>query len=110
MASGSNCRGSNPVSPSASLKLSEVLKPALAVYARARRMSRALHSELKEYNIRVLCVSPASTKTDMGKLSKDQDFNTFLDPKEVAEFIVFLIPFDSEMIVEETRLNRMILK
>jgi len=73
-------------------------------------LSRALHDELKEYNIRVLFISPASTKTDMGKLSKDQDFNTFLEPKEVAEFIVFLIPFDREMIVEETRLNRMTLK
>ena len=73
-------------------------------------LSRALNNELKDNNVRTYCVSPGSTKTDMGRLSNDQDFNTFLDPKEVAEFITFLILFDKEMIIDETRLSRMILK
>jgi len=43
----------------------------------------------------------------MGKLSTDQDFNTFLNPKEVAEYIIFSMLFDKEMIIDESRLNRM---
>ena len=70
-------------------------------------ISRALYLELKEKNVRVLCLSPGSTKTDMAKISTDQDFETFLDPKEVAKFVEFLISFDNELVVEEIRLNRM---
>jgi len=73
-------------------------------------LSRSLNSELKEHNVRTLCVSPSSTKTNMGKISKGQDFNTFLDPKEVAQYIIFVMSFNKEMIIEESRLNRMIIK
>ena len=73
-------------------------------------LSRALNSELKSKNVRVSCISPASTKTDMAKISTDQDYNTFLDPKEVAEFVLFAISFDKELTVEELKLNRMELK
>ena len=40
----------------------------------------------------------------------DQNFKTFLDPKEVAQFIIFSITFDNEMIADEIRLNRMIIE
>ena len=73
-------------------------------------LSRALNIELKKKNVRVLCMSPSSTKTDMGKISTDQDFNTFLNPKEVAEYIIFVLSFDNEMSIDESRLNRMIMK
>ena len=73
-------------------------------------LSRALNAELKKKNVRVLCISPSSTKTDMGKISVDQDFNTFLNPKEVAEYIIFVLSFDNEMSIDESRLNRMIMK
>lgn len=73
-------------------------------------LSKSLQSELKENNVRTSCISPGSTKTEMAKISTDQDFNTFLDPKDVAEFIIFIIAFDKEMIVDEARLNRMIIK
>jgi short-subunit dehydrogenase len=56
--------------------------------------SRALHDELKEYNIRTFCISPAGAKTNMGKLIKNQNFDTFIDPKEVAEYIAFVCSFD----------------
>lgn len=69
-------------------------------------LSRALFSELKDKNIRTFCISPGSTQTNMGKLSKDQKFETFLDPKEIAEYVVFLIGFDKQLISEEIRLNR----
>lgn len=73
-------------------------------------LSRSLHAELKKYNIRTYCISPSSTKTDMAKISVDQNFDTFLDPKEVAEVIRYVISFDDEMIIDEIRLNRMIIE
>lgn len=72
--------------------------------------SRAVHDELKKYNIRTFCVSPRGSKTEMGKLIKNQDFDTFIDPKEIAEYIAFICSFDSEMISEEIRLNRMVIQ
>ena len=73
-------------------------------------LSRALNAELKKKNVRVLSISPASTQTNMGKISTEQDFNTFLNPKEVAQYIIHVISFDKEMIVDESRLNRMTIK
>ena len=69
--------------------------------------SRALFSELKENNVRVYSISPGSTQTKMGKLSKDQKFETFLKPEEIAEYVKFVINFDNQLISEEIRLNRM---
>jgi short-subunit dehydrogenase len=70
-------------------------------------LSRSLHNELKEYNVRTYCVSPGSIKTTMGKLVVGQNYETFLDPKEIAQFIAHIILFNNEMISEEIRLNRM---
>jgi len=72
--------------------------------------SRAIHTELKENNVRTFCISPGSTKTKMARKSTDQNFDTFLDSEEVAEFIVYVLTFDKEMITDEIRLNRMIMK
>ena len=68
--------------------------------------SRSLVDELKEYNVRTFCVSPGSIKTNMAKKLVEQDFDTFLDPKEVAEAILFVISYDKEMIIDELKLNR----
>jgi len=70
-------------------------------------LSRSLHSELKEHNVRTFCVSPGSIKTPMGKSVVGQSYETFLDPSEVAELVVRLISFDSEMISQEIQLHRM---
>ena len=70
-------------------------------------LSRSLHSELKEYNVRTFCVSPGSIKTPMGKSVVGQSYETFLNPSEVAELVVRLISFDSEMISQEIQLHRM---
>jgi len=70
-------------------------------------LSRSIHAELKEHNVRTFCVSPGSIKTSMSKaVLENPDYHTFLDPKEVAKFIVYLISFDNEMISEEIQLNR----
>ena len=69
-----------------------------------------MHEELKKKGIRTFCISPASTKTEMAKLSSDQDSSTFLDPKEVAKFIIQTIIFDNNLVANEIRLNRMEIK
>ena len=68
--------------------------------------SRSLVDELKEYNVRTFCISPGSIKTNMAKKLVEQDFDTFLDPKEVAEAILFVISHDNEMMIDELKLNR----
>ena len=70
-------------------------------------LSRSLHSELKEYNVRTFCVSPGSIKTPMGKSVTGQNYETFLNPNEIAELIVHLVSFDNEMISQELQLSRM---
>ena len=69
-------------------------------------LSRSLFAELKESEVRTYCISPGSIKTDMGKQDKKQNYKTFLDPKEVAEHIVYSINFNKELVTEEIRLNR----
>ena len=86
--------------------------PGTSVYSASKHallgLSRALYKELKESGVRVLCVSPGTIKTPMGKevTKLGQDYNTFMDPQEVAEYIVYNTEFDSNLISEEIRLNR----
>ena len=69
--------------------------------------SRSIYNELKEYGVRTFCVSPAAVKTQMGKRVKNQDFDAFIEPKELARYVVLLISFNGSMVSEEVRLNRM---
>lgn len=69
-------------------------------------LSRSLFVELKEHNVRTYAVSPGSIKTKMGRLSKDQNYETFLDPRDVAKYVEFIARFDGELVSEEIRLNR----
>ena len=74
-------------------------------------LSRSLHSELKEYNVGTFCVSPGPIKTSMGhdivkNENPDERFDSFMNPNEIAEFIVYLVSFDNEMVSEEIRLSR----
>ncbi len=76
-------------------------------------LSRTLFAELKNQNIRTFCVSPGSMKTRMAKedegLLAEQDYNTFMEPNEVAEFIIKIISYDNEMISQEINLSRLII-
>jgi 3-oxoacyl-[acyl-carrier protein] reductase len=71
-------------------------------------LSRSLHKELKSHNVRVLCVSPGSIQTEMGRDVEKlgQHYDTFIDPQELASYIVFNSRLDGHMISEEIRLNR----
>lgn len=72
--------------------------------------SRSLQDELKAHNVRVYCISPGSIKTEMGKKVKNQTFETFIDPKDIARYVSFVISFDSEIVSDEMRLNRMVIR
>jgi 3-oxoacyl-[acyl-carrier protein] reductase len=72
--------------------------------------SRAIHDELKEHNVRTYHVSPSSTQSKMGLATKGQDYSTFLDPHDVAKYVVFAISFDSNIVSEEIFLKRMIVR
>ncbi len=73
-------------------------------------LSRSQYLELKYHNIRVFCLSPGSIQTEMGKKVPHQDYSTFMNPDEIAEYLVNMIKFDNEMISEEVRLNRIIIR
>ena len=69
-------------------------------------LTRAIHDEYRTKNIRSFCFSPGSIQTEMGRKVKNQDFDTFIDPVEIAKHIVFSISFDGEMISNEIQLTR----
>lgn len=73
-------------------------------------LSRSLFQELKKDNVRVYSYSPGSIRTEMGSTDKRQDYSTFLDPQEVAEYILFMMSYNSELISEEVRVNRMVVQ
>ena len=70
-------------------------------------LSRSLYNELKEKNVRTVCISPGSIKTPMGKKVKNQNYEDFIDPKEISKILVSVIQLNNEMVIDEIRLNRM---
>lgn len=71
-------------------------------------LSRSLYNEVRGQGVRVISVNPGSIRTEMGKKVRGQTFDTFLDPVEVAQYVVFTIAFDAELVSEEVRLNRLV--
>ena len=41
-------------------------------------------------------------------LNKNENYDTFIDPNEIANFISHLVSYDNEMFSEEIRLGRII--
>jgi len=74
-------------------------------------LSRTLFVELKDSNVRTFCVAPGSMKTKMAKedegLLAEHDYNTFMEPSEVAEFITKIISYNNEMVSQEISLSRL---
>ena len=73
-------------------------------------LSRSLHDELKEYGVRVYNVSPSSTQGRMGLATVGQDYSTFLDPDEVADYVMFAISHDGNVMSEEIFIKRMFVR
>jgi NAD(P)-dependent dehydrogenase (short-subunit alcohol dehydrogenase family) len=87
--------------------------PKTSIYCASKHallgLSRSLFNELKPHGVRVICVSPGTIQTDMGKEVEKlgQKYDTFMCPDEVADYIVFNTGLDNNMVSEEIRLNRM---
>ena len=90
--------------------------PKTSIYCASKHallgLSRSLHAELKPHGVRVICVSPGTIKTDMGRDVEKlgQTYDTFMDPDEVARYIVYNTELDGNMVSEEIRLNRMFIQ
>lgn len=72
-------------------------------------LTRSLFKELIKYNVRPICISFGTLLSEMGgEVTRKYNLkpDTFIDPKEVAEYIVFAISFDDQMISNEVLLNR----
>ena len=48
-----------------------------------------------------------SMKTKMGKKVKNQNYNLFIDPKKIANFIYLIAEIKQEAYVEEVFFNRL---
>lgn len=72
-------------------------------------MSKSIYDVLKKDNVRVYDVLPGSIQTPMGKKDYRQDYNTFMRPEEVAEYISFIMKFDKEMLSREIKLVRTVI-
>ena len=88
--------------------------PGTSVYCASKNgllgLSRSLFHEFKGENVRVFSISPGSAQTPMGEKVLNQDYATFIDPKEIAEYLVDVISYDGNMISEEIRLNRILVQ
>ncbi len=84
--------------------------PNTAVYCASKHallgQSRSLFAEHRGSGIRVFSVHPGSIQTEMGRRVEGQEWDTFLDPAEVADFVVRMLRTESAMVTEEVRLNR----
>lgn len=69
-------------------------------------LSRATQAEYAARGVRSYCVAPGSVRTAMGREVPAQEWDTFLDPGEVAEYVVFVMSFDDALVSDEIRLHR----
>jgi short-subunit dehydrogenase len=69
---------------------------------------RSINKELINKNILNICVNPGSVKTKMGKKIKNQNYQSFIDAKEIAFFIFGLIKLNSIAYVEDIWIKRQI--
>jgi short-subunit dehydrogenase len=69
-------------------------------------LSRAVHQELKHYNIKTFCFSPGGVQTNMGKKINPVEYPLFIEPSELVQYIIHTIKYDSHMVVDEVKVNR----
>ena len=56
-----------------------------------------------------MVVAPGSMKTKMGREVEKlgQTYDTFMEPSEIANYVVHNASFDGNLVCEELRLNRL---
>ena len=70
-------------------------------------LSRAVHQELKHYNIKTFCFSPGGLQTNMGKKINPVEYPLFIEPSELVQYILHTIQYDGPMVIDESKVNRM---
>lgn len=71
-------------------------------------MSRAFNAEWKSLGVKSIFIAPGSMKTSMGRKVKNQDFNTFIEPYEVANLMKDLLNNKKSMFLDELEIKRKI--
>jgi 3-oxoacyl-[acyl-carrier protein] reductase len=71
-------------------------RPGWSAYAASKagviNFSLTMSEELREYGIKVYCISPGRTATELRRiLAPDEDPSTILQPESIAETVVFLL-------------------
>ncbi len=70
-------------------------------------LSRSLQQELKVDGIRTYCFSPGGMQTPMGMKINEKEYDKFISPKEFVDFIIHSIKYNSNMVPDEMKLNRL---
>jgi len=74
-------------------------------------ISKSFNIEWRSHGVKSIFVAPASMKTRMGKKIKNQNFETFIDPNDVAKLMKNLIIDQSNsMYIEELKIKRLVYK
>ena len=78
-------------------------RPGWSAYAASKagiiNFSLTMAEELKEYDIKVYCLSPGRTATQLRKtLAPEEDQSTILQPENIADTVMFLLSRDGDFI------------
>lgn len=73
-------------------------------------MTKSFNAEWQSEGVRSILIAPGSMKTSMGKKVKNQKYNTFIDPNEVANTIKNLISNNKSMFIDEIKIKRAVYK
>ena len=73
-------------------------------------MSKAFNSEFKVHGVKSIFIAPGSMKTKMGRKVKNQDFNSFIEPEEVAILMKNLLKDEKSIFIDELKIKRAIYK
>lgn len=73
-------------------------------------MTKSFNAEFKPYGVKSVFIAPGSMKTAMGKKVKKQNFNTFINPHEVANIMKYLLKNEKSMFIDELKIKRTIYK
>jgi 3-oxoacyl-[acyl-carrier protein] reductase len=69
-------------------------------------LSKSLEDELLDYGIRVFDIMPGSIKTPMGALDNKQNYETFIEPEEIANFTIDILKYDTNFRLSDVKIYR----
>ena len=69
-------------------------------------LSKSLEDELLDKGIRVFDIMPGSIKTPMGALDNKQNYETFIEPEEIANFTIDILKYDTNFRLSDVKIYR----